>query len=493
MAQQSRRDPRAKVLSMTVRYKSATIEQFIEHHSHDVSRGGMFIKTPQPFPPGTLLKFEVRIAGDRTVMQGVGRVVWKRETSAADHERPAGMGVKFIKLDDESRKVIDRLLGARENEPSAFDIGSEGTAGSQAGVLPPISAPPPTPAGSFFPKTSPGLLEPAPEDKTVMKQAAELLQEVVREVGGPAAAPPSNPPLQSMTDDTEITKPGRPVKKGELDESGGSAATVLSSLGSGHPPRVTPEPKAADELPATRKDSASALRASKQPGAAQPAKVASVPARAAEAPVRPAAPSKSSGGARIFVPLLLVGLGAGAIYWGTKGSKPAPEPPAAPVASAETPNPPAAPATESAPSVPEPSAVAAATAEPATTSSVAAEAASAPSASSSATAVAEAAPVPVEPIRPAAPRPRTPKRSAASAPVEASPETAPTVTAAAPTTPAITETAPTSVPAPAATPSQAAEAPKPTPPAEAPLAEPTPAAPKPPVSKPRTESNDNPY
>jgi hypothetical protein len=36
---------------MTVRYKSATIDEFIEHHSHDVSRGGMFIKTPSPFPP----------------------------------------------------------------------------------------------------------------------------------------------------------------------------------------------------------------------------------------------------------------------------------------------------------------------------------------------------------------------------------------------------------------------------------------------------------
>jgi len=53
MAQDTRKDPRAKVLSMTVRYKSATVDEFIEHHSHDVSRGGIFIKTPSPFPPGT--------------------------------------------------------------------------------------------------------------------------------------------------------------------------------------------------------------------------------------------------------------------------------------------------------------------------------------------------------------------------------------------------------------------------------------------------------
>ena len=73
MSQDTRKDPRAKVLTMTVRYKSATLDEFIEHHSYDVSRGGMFIKTPSPFPPGTLLKFEVKIAEDQKVIQGVGR------------------------------------------------------------------------------------------------------------------------------------------------------------------------------------------------------------------------------------------------------------------------------------------------------------------------------------------------------------------------------------------------------------------------------------
>jgi uncharacterized protein (TIGR02266 family) len=110
MIQETRKDPRAKVLSMTVRYKSATLDEFIEHHSHDISRGGMFIKTPAPFPGGTLLKFEVRIADEQKVVQGVGRVVWKRDAAAASPDTPAGMGVKFIKLDDEAKHMIDRLV-----------------------------------------------------------------------------------------------------------------------------------------------------------------------------------------------------------------------------------------------------------------------------------------------------------------------------------------------------------------------------------------------
>jgi Tfp pilus assembly protein PilZ len=85
MAQDTRKDPRAKVLSMTVRYKSATVDEFIQHHAHDVSRGGIYIKTPSPFPPGTLLKFEIRIQDEQSVLAGVGRVVWKREADQATH------------------------------------------------------------------------------------------------------------------------------------------------------------------------------------------------------------------------------------------------------------------------------------------------------------------------------------------------------------------------------------------------------------------------
>ncbi|HVR20814.1 MAG TPA: TIGR02266 family protein, partial [Polyangiaceae bacterium] len=214
MAQETRKDPRAKVLTMTVRYKSATLDEFIEHHSHDVSRGGMFIKTPSPFPPGTLLKFEVRISGDQRVMQGVGRVVWKREAGEVHDGAPAGMGVKFIKIDDASRTVIDQLVTRSGGAISAFERGgSDSTAtpiaaqvapkpateaptpvvrkstmmglGAMGSEAPePIANPPAEAATGFFPAGRDGVEEPAPEDRTVMKQAAELLQDALREAGG---------------------------------------------------------------------------------------------------------------------------------------------------------------------------------------------------------------------------------------------------------------------------------------------------------------------
>ncbi|MDB4943369.1 MAG: Transcriptional regulatory protein algP, partial [Labilithrix sp.] len=120
MSQDTRKDKRAKVVSLNVRYKSATVDEFIENHSHDVSKGGLFVKTPTPFPPGTLLKFEIRLAGDKSVISGVGRVVWKRESTQAGAEKPAGMGVKFIKIDDASRAIIDRLVAQKADAGSAY-------------------------------------------------------------------------------------------------------------------------------------------------------------------------------------------------------------------------------------------------------------------------------------------------------------------------------------------------------------------------------------
>ena len=152
MAQETRKDPRAKVLTMTVRYKSATIDEFIEHHSYDVSRGGIFIKTPSPFLPGTLLKFEIRIADDKPMLQGVGRVVWKRDaTAAAAPDKPAGMGVKFIKVDEASRSLIDRLVASQGSGGSAFDAelpADGGTSQPQVPVQGPPAAAAPRPAAS---------------------------------------------------------------------------------------------------------------------------------------------------------------------------------------------------------------------------------------------------------------------------------------------------------------------------------------------------------
>jgi uncharacterized protein (TIGR02266 family) len=265
MNQDTRKDPRAKVLTMTVRYKSATLDEFIEHHSYDVSRGGMFIKTPSPFPPGTLLKFEVKIADEQRLMQGVGRVVWKRESNDSNDTRPSGMGVKFIKIDDESRRTIERLVEVRGDGANAFDQGSAprlpvatvaAAAGSTSSPAPAKPAEPrsrkstviglgamkpsggsaravnissgpprvmaPAPeklhAEPFFPKSDFKAEMPALEDQTMMKQAKELLADALRHAGGTpedvkAAAKVSSIPPHVPRPEPHRSVPPRPAKR----------------------------------------------------------------------------------------------------------------------------------------------------------------------------------------------------------------------------------------------------------------------------------------
>jgi uncharacterized protein (TIGR02266 family) len=258
MVQDTRKDPRAKVLTMTVRYKSATIDEFIEHHSHDVSRGGIFIKTPSPFPPGTLLKFEIRISEDKPVLGGVGRVVWKRDPPQATNERPAGMGVKFLKIDDASRGVIDRIITVKGDAPSEFESGGgDGSAPEAAPAAAPAagvpgtpsqpatvraipsrkptmlglgavpggtSEPPPKPASTppagdkFFPETKSAEEMPPPEERTVMRQAAELLAEALKGAGGSMeeiGAAPGAPKAEAKAEDKPKESP-KPEAKPEV-------------------------------------------------------------------------------------------------------------------------------------------------------------------------------------------------------------------------------------------------------------------------------------
>jgi len=107
-----RKQPRAK-LALVARYRSPTAFEYVEEQCFDLSSGGMFISSPSPAPAGTLLKLEC-VADDEITISGVARVVWLREKP--DDDQPAGMGVKFVKLDPKGRQAIETILARSEPE-----------------------------------------------------------------------------------------------------------------------------------------------------------------------------------------------------------------------------------------------------------------------------------------------------------------------------------------------------------------------------------------
>jgi uncharacterized protein (TIGR02266 family) len=111
MADERRSARRARIGGVRVTYESATGER-VETVAHDLARGGLFVRAAKPLVVGKRIALEIQVIGEQGTWSALGRVVWTREV--ADGERPSGMGVKLIDIEDSVAAAIDRLVETRE-------------------------------------------------------------------------------------------------------------------------------------------------------------------------------------------------------------------------------------------------------------------------------------------------------------------------------------------------------------------------------------------
>ena len=120
---QAKRTP----VTLKIKFKSSTLEQFIERYSVDVSHGGIFIRTKDPLPVGTEMRFEFQLKDATPLIRGEGTVVWTRENDPSRAGVAPGMGVRFDKLLGTSQEVLDKILaqkaarGSRAQKAAAFN------------------------------------------------------------------------------------------------------------------------------------------------------------------------------------------------------------------------------------------------------------------------------------------------------------------------------------------------------------------------------------
>lgn len=107
-------DMSGKSASIRARLKFKTEWMFIENYAPNISKNGIFVKTPQLREVGTRVKFEFQLADGSPVMRGLGKVVWTR--SQESKGEPIGMGIEFIKLDPASQNVLDRVMEFKNSE-----------------------------------------------------------------------------------------------------------------------------------------------------------------------------------------------------------------------------------------------------------------------------------------------------------------------------------------------------------------------------------------
>jgi molecular chaperone DnaK len=164
MSQDPRREARTAT-ELRIRLAYGSIDAFVERYALNLSRGGIFVRTLDPQPPGTEVLLDVTLDSGDQVIRGKGVVRWTTPPSApGEPHREPGMGIKFTELTRESRALIDLMAASRGEEGASdepprpatgeieeldFDVDTLGS----GPVRPALTPPPQVAAGPVRPST----------------------------------------------------------------------------------------------------------------------------------------------------------------------------------------------------------------------------------------------------------------------------------------------------------------------------------------------------
>ncbi|MBI2393549.1 MAG: TIGR02266 family protein [Deltaproteobacteria bacterium] len=97
-------------LPIELRVEYRRLNSFFADYTKNISKGGTFIRTAKPLPPGTEFVFVLIIPKLEEPLRLNGEVVWTTDPSRATDEQPAGMGIRFKYLDDAERRVTEDIV-----------------------------------------------------------------------------------------------------------------------------------------------------------------------------------------------------------------------------------------------------------------------------------------------------------------------------------------------------------------------------------------------
>jgi molecular chaperone DnaK len=170
----------SNALTLRIKFKSPTLDEFINRYGVDVSPGGIFIRTRQPVEVGTSLQFDFALADGSSLLAGLGTVAWVRENDPSRANNVPGMGLRFDKLTPDSQHVHQTILAEKARKegkghttpypPTAFVA----PAGRQSPAAEPVTAAHDAPV--LPPEALPNKAEPAPANfaKTLPAPAAAM-------------------------------------------------------------------------------------------------------------------------------------------------------------------------------------------------------------------------------------------------------------------------------------------------------------------------------
>lgn len=106
-----RRRFRRSKLSILVQYRCNSFEDFLAEYSLNLSIGGIFIRTEDPRPEGSMIYLQFSLKDGSRLIEGMGKVVRVNPIGSRD----TGMGIEFVNFDEESMALIDEICNARSS------------------------------------------------------------------------------------------------------------------------------------------------------------------------------------------------------------------------------------------------------------------------------------------------------------------------------------------------------------------------------------------
>ena len=85
----------------------------------DLSEGGAFVRTFAPLREGSKASLQWTLPGSSNEIEAEAVVVWSRPKGTREQDPPAGMGVRFARLDPADRARIRNFVAAGLDEQSA--------------------------------------------------------------------------------------------------------------------------------------------------------------------------------------------------------------------------------------------------------------------------------------------------------------------------------------------------------------------------------------
>jgi len=98
-----------KSLQAELRGRDAEGTGVLIFEATDLSAGGTFLRSDLLLEEGETLSLELQVPGVERTLAAQARIVWVRRFPSDG--QPAGMGVEFLAMSEEDRRVLREFLG----------------------------------------------------------------------------------------------------------------------------------------------------------------------------------------------------------------------------------------------------------------------------------------------------------------------------------------------------------------------------------------------